>query len=453
MSSAVRTARGSTKSHPIHLPTLRPCATRCAPRVRAGMVFAKNSDRPPGEIQIAWPFGRRASAGCTLRTQYLSIGDTGAHATFLSCPTWLWGAEHGVNEHGVAIGNERVSTTHDAASAKPALIGMDLVRLGLERARTAAEAVDVMTGLLETCGQGGIADAAHQEAYDSSFLIADPSEAFVLETAGADYAVAPFAAGVAISNRITLGTEWTRASAGLAPGDDFDRFRDHGEDTAYADVRLAASRRFLASTPPGGLTPAATAAHLRDHGTGPWGAPGRDGPVHVPPRPRRGGRPRRQRLHARPRPERHRGVHDRRAAGRPRRRGAAARLRGGGQPVRQHLRAGLPAHGRRPAAVRPPRALRRGAVARRRRAAPAGRGRPRPRCRRSARRSTPVEDELWAEADDVAEDPARWADVGASWGAPGPRRAAVLHPLISPGRGDTLRSHASVCSYSPRGMS
>ena len=101
------------------------------------MVFAKNSDRPPGEVQIAWPFGRRASAGCTLRTQYLSIGDTGAHAALLSCPTWLWGAEHGVNEHGVAIGNERVSTTHDAAAATPALIGMDLVRLGLERARTA----------------------------------------------------------------------------------------------------------------------------------------------------------------------------------------------------------------------------------------------------------------------------------------------------------------------------
>ena len=249
------------------------CDTLCAPG-RRGMVFAKNSDRPPGEVQIAWPFGRRASAGCTLRTQYLSIGDVGAHAAFLSCPTWLWGAEHGVNEHGVAIGNERVGTIHDAAVAKPALIGMDLVRLGLERARTAAEAVDVIAGLLETYGQGGIADAAHQEAYDSSFLIADPSTAFVLETAGSDYAVAAFPAGVAISNRIMLGTEWTRASAGLAVGDDFDRFRDPGEDTAFADVRLAASRRFLASTASGGLTPAATAAHLRDHGTGPWGAPG-----------------------------------------------------------------------------------------------------------------------------------------------------------------------------------
>ena len=29
---------------------------------------------------------------------------------------------------------------------------------------------------------------------------------------------------------------------------------------------------------------------------------------------------------------------------------------------------------------------------------------------------TPVEDELWAEADDVLGEPARWAEVGGSWG-------------------------------------
>jgi dipeptidase len=237
------------------------------------MVFAKNSDRPPGEAQVASSFGRRASSGGTMRTQYLSIDDAGAHATFLSRPTWLWGAEHGVNEHGVAIGNERVSTVHDAAAAAPALIGMDLVRLGLERARTADEAVGVMAALLVTSGQGGIADAVHREAYDSSFLVADPSGAFVLETAGSDYAAAPFPRGAAISNRIALATGWTRASAGVAPGDDFGRFRDPDEDTRYADVRLAASRRFLGSHGPGGLTPAETAAHLRDHGTGPWGRP------------------------------------------------------------------------------------------------------------------------------------------------------------------------------------
>ena len=74
------------------------------------------------------------------------------------------------------------------------------------------------------------------------------------------------------------------ASRGLAPGDDFGRFRDLSEPTGYADVRLAASRAFLASTPPGGLTPAATAAHLRDHGAGPWGRPGSRGAVTPPPR-------------------------------------------------------------------------------------------------------------------------------------------------------------------------
>src|ERR1700677_711906 len=142
------------------------CDTLCAPG-RRGMVFAKNSDRPPGEVQIAWPFGRRASAGCTLRTQYLSIGDTGAHAAFLSCPTWLWGAEHGVKEFGVAIGNERVYTVHDAAHARPALTGMDLVRLGPERSRTAPEALQILIELLGTHGQGGIADATHGAAYDS----------------------------------------------------------------------------------------------------------------------------------------------------------------------------------------------------------------------------------------------------------------------------------------------
>ena len=180
------------------------CDTLCGPGV-GGMVFAKNSDRPVGEVQLAVPFGRRPTAGCILRTQYLSIGDTGAHAALLSCPTWLWGAEHGVNEFGVAIGNERVATVHDTAQARPRLIGMDMVRLGLERARSAEEALDILIDLLTTHGQGGIADAARQEAYDSSFLIADPRQAFVLDTSGTDFAAAPFPRGTAISNRLSVG--------------------------------------------------------------------------------------------------------------------------------------------------------------------------------------------------------------------------------------------------------
>jgi secernin len=260
------------------------CDTLCGPGV-GGMVFAKNSDRPVGEVQLAVPFGRRPTAGCTLRTQYLSIGDTGAHSALLSCPTWLWGAEHGVNEFGVAIGNERVATVHDAAHARPGLIGMDLVRLGLERARSAEEALDILVDLLTTHGQGGIADAAHQSAYDSSFLIADPGQAFVLDTSGTDFAAAPFPGGTAISNRLSVGSGWTHGSPDLEPGEDFDRFRDPDAPTDSAELRLTASRTFLdrQRATAGGLTPAATAAHLRDHGNGPWGAPGAAGPAQPPP--------------------------------------------------------------------------------------------------------------------------------------------------------------------------
>jgi secernin len=391
------------------------CDTLCAPGP-AGMVFAKNSDRPPGEVQVAWPFGRRSSAGCTLRTQYLTIGDTGAHATFLSCPTWLWGAEHGVNEHAVAIGNERVATTHDAAHAPPALIGMDLVRLGLERARSAAEAVEVMGELLTACGQGGIADEAHRDAYDSSFLIADPDGAFVLDTAGRDYAAAPVPRGAAISNRHTLRTEWTVASASLAPADDFGRYRDVTEDTAYADVRLAASRAFLSSTSSGGLTAATTAAHLRDHGTGPWGAPGTKGPVQPPPEGiGEDGRGVTVCMHVR-------GLCVTTAS-------MIAELPSGiadGAPMRVFVAAGSPCVSiyvpafPRTVTGPPPFVPVELSDEELWHAADALRGRVEddPAALEGVREVLdPVEDELWDDAADVLEQPARWATVGATWGS------------------------------------
>ena len=257
------------------------CDTLCVVG-RDRTLFAKNSDRPVGEVQVAEVHPRRPGGG-HLRTQYLEIDDPGSVALLGSRPAWLWGFEHGVNEHGVAIGNEKVWGVDDPHEAAPALIGMDLVRLGLERGHTADEAVAVMTGLLEHHGQGGPAEAPGGEPYWSSFLVADAAGAWVLETSGRTWAAKRADDGAAISNRISLGTDWTRASAGVTAGDDFDAWRHPAAPTGHADRRLAATRACVASGA-AALTPRDLVATMRHHGGRAWGSPGSD-PADIHPVP------------------------------------------------------------------------------------------------------------------------------------------------------------------------
>ena len=215
-------------------------------------LFAKNSDRPPGEAQrIEW-LAPRVDDGPVAAT-HISVdpwpGPT--LGALVSRPWWMWGVEHGVNEAGVAIGNETIYTTLDPRGAPPALTGMDLVRLGLERGSSASEAVEVMVGLLERYGQGGTGHHGVDRPYWSSFLVADRADAWVLETSGRDWATERVTMGArAISNRTTI-----RA---------FDAVHRHPRQpvATLVDPRLRASEAVLAAPP---VTVDAVKAHLRSH--------------------------------------------------------------------------------------------------------------------------------------------------------------------------------------------
>ena len=168
----------------------------------------------------------------------------------------MWGLEHGVNEAGVAVGNAAIFTTLDPHDAPPALTGMDLVRLALERATTAEAAVEVILTLLDQYGQGGSGHHGVDDPYWSSFLVADASDAWVVETSGRKSATEHVTRTRALSNRTTIPT--------------FDaEHRDAAMDTrVVVDPRWHASQACLREEP---LTVAGLERHLRDHrGEGGW---------------------------------------------------------------------------------------------------------------------------------------------------------------------------------------
>lgn len=167
------------------------------------VIFGKNSDRLGSEAQLITHAPRmKYSEGENVNCTHISIPQ--AKETFeviLSQPYWMWGAEMGVNEHGVVIGNEAIATKEPLNDS--GLIGMDLLRLGLERGNTAKNALEIIINLLETHGQGGIHNKKGLN-YHNSYIIADDKEGYVLETAGEWWIVEVVKGVRSISNNISI---------------------------------------------------------------------------------------------------------------------------------------------------------------------------------------------------------------------------------------------------------
>ena len=182
-------------------------------------ILAKSSDRPIEECQPLVQVDRRDHPrGTTIRLPCQGIELVQAASTHRHVGSrnhWGWGYEHGFNEHQVAIGEEALWSRLPEFQ-KPKLLGTDLVRLGLERGRTAAEAADVMTALITRYGQGTFkideGEPCAAGIYDNGFIVADPIEAYVIETAGHEWVVKKVESSIGISNIHSVGTDWDRLS-------------------------------------------------------------------------------------------------------------------------------------------------------------------------------------------------------------------------------------------------
>ncbi|TFG23031.1 MAG: peptidase C69 [Promethearchaeota archaeon] len=250
------------------------------------VMFGKNSDRPQSEAQlITYAPRKRYSKGEELNCTYITIPQVSeTFAVILSQPWWMWGAESGCNAYGVAIGNEAIYTKEPLR--QKGLLGMDLLRLGLERGKTARESLEIIITLLEKYGQGGgCGFEAPSWLYHNSYIIADFKEAYVLETAD-EWWVAEIVKDVrSISNNVSIrgkgdlrreGTIQHAIEKGYCKDDeDFD-FAKTFSDSYIPDKFPVSSRRdtregksmYLLSENKGNITSELMMNFLREHEIG-----------------------------------------------------------------------------------------------------------------------------------------------------------------------------------------
>ncbi len=244
------------------------------------IIFGKNSDREANEAHEVVLFPAiQHSPGEILRCTYIDIPQVlETNSVLLSKPFWIWGAEMGANQHGVVIGNEAIFSKVPA-SKKPGLIGMDFLRLALERASTALESVKVITQLLETYGQSGNCGFTHPLYYHNSYLIADSNEAWVLETVDQHWAAQKVKDFCSISNGLSIENEFDIASSDLISYAVKKRWckgkADFSFKRCYSDLIMtfgsdAKNRKCrttqLLSKAKGSLNPQKAMQILRDHG-------------------------------------------------------------------------------------------------------------------------------------------------------------------------------------------
>jgi hypothetical protein len=174
-------------------------------------LLAHSNHRSHGESQaLALAPGRTFAPGQTVQATHVEVPQVRQTRTVLGGRSGMqWGYRHGVNERGVAVGVTGIHTRLEREAE--GLTGADLVRLALERADSARQALEVLTDLIGRHGQEG-----EEGSSDNAFVIADGREACVLEACGAHWAEQAVPAVRAVSGVCHLRQDWDRIRAGTA---------------------------------------------------------------------------------------------------------------------------------------------------------------------------------------------------------------------------------------------
>jgi dipeptidase len=181
------------------------------------MLFGKNSDREPNEAQSIVRYPASRSKEKKLQVTHIEIPQSNeTYEIILSKPFQMWGAEMGANEHGLTIGNEAIFSKIKFAKLNKGLTGMDMLRLALERTKSAETALELITSLVEEYGQDACAGYEDKNFYYfSSYIIADAKDAWLLETAGEQWAAKKIKGFRSISNGLTLENDYDLSSKNL----------------------------------------------------------------------------------------------------------------------------------------------------------------------------------------------------------------------------------------------
>ena len=188
--------------------------------------LCKNSDRPLGEAQPLCFYER----------------SEGKYAVLGSRPYWMDGFEMGANEKGLFIGNE-AEGSRMPKEAEEGITGMAMLRIALEKAAAAREAIDVIADLLKEHGQNANAHPTMDRRYENTFILCDPKEAWVMETAGREWAAKKVEDFAAVSNCYQITDDYDLCSEGMELLVTDNRWLRPGEKVNFAKAFTAPADR------------------------------------------------------------------------------------------------------------------------------------------------------------------------------------------------------------------